>query len=277
MPKQLLSGDPDDATVTNEVVNQEPVKPIPKWTDIRESYLGEFSKKLKTRGPLNEAQKRIRLAVMARRERSHKWNRKYHEKVGMCLTLNALDRVKRLNSENLELDDNVDRMLGQIRELRDKFVAKLAKREKDIAAGAVDPNEPAAKTNAEQMRHWLEMVPSLLEHCEKRIRKENRITKPSDTTSVPNIPNLPAIRDVDSDDEDTGSSDDSSSDVESENSLDSTVMEAKADAVVGEENESRSSADDDLEQSPKEEASDEEEDVQLVEESVESSDTEDDN
>lgn len=139
--------------------------------------IGAFEKKLRTLGTLTEEQRKVREAVQRLRERSHEWNRKYHEKVGMYQGLNGLDQAKRRHADELDQNGSSDRERNEILGIRTKFQFKLARRTMDIGAGSVDPEEPKAKANADEMRSWLEMVPPLLQHMEKLAHQEARLAR----------------------------------------------------------------------------------------------------
>ncbi|KAI1306996.1 hypothetical protein HDE_00855 [Halotydeus destructor] len=80
----------------------------------------------------------------------------------------AVDRVKRMKSENDELDTNLEHMLTTVKQLKEKFLNKLAVREKELLEGLIDPDEPIGKEHARQMRQWLLVVPTLLRHYEQK-------------------------------------------------------------------------------------------------------------
>lgn len=118
--------------------------------------------------PLTEYELKLQKIVNRRREQRRKLNRTFAERTGESMTIIAFDRVKRVQSENDELDENLESMLQTVRDLQTKFKLKLEKREMDIASGAIDPEEPLRKENARQMSQWLSAVPSLLEHYEEK-------------------------------------------------------------------------------------------------------------
>lgn len=118
--------------------------------------------------PLTPDEIKLQKIVERRREQRRKINRRYAERTGYAMTIMAFDRVKRMQSENDELDSNLQSMLQTVRDLQAKFIMKLEKREADIASGKVDPAEPAGKEHARQMTQWLAVVPSLLAHYEEQ-------------------------------------------------------------------------------------------------------------
>lgn len=118
--------------------------------------------------PLSEDELKLQRIVDRRREQRRKLNRRFSERTGHAITLIAFDRVKRIQSENDELDGNLENMLQTVRDLQAKFVSKLEKREHDIAAGVVDAEEPKGKERARQMTQWLAAVPALLEQYDEK-------------------------------------------------------------------------------------------------------------
>ncbi|KAI1286351.1 hypothetical protein HDE_11103 [Halotydeus destructor] len=136
--------------------------------EIRLKVLNEVTKKRRTRAPLTDDEVKLDKIVERRRESRRRWNRRYLERTGRRITMMAIDRVKRMKSENDELDTNLGHMLTTVKQLKEKFLNKLAVREKGLQDGLIDPEEPTGKEHERQMRQWLLVVPSLLQHYEEK-------------------------------------------------------------------------------------------------------------
>ena len=127
--------------------------------------------------PLTQDELKLRKIVEKRRELRRKVNRQYYESKGHATTIRQFDRVKRIQSEQEELDENLDKMLDTVRELQAKFIKRLEKRDKDIIACKIDPEEPVAKEHARQMTQWLSIVPTLLATYENKKKGEWKLDK----------------------------------------------------------------------------------------------------
>lgn len=133
----------------------------------------EVKKRRRAKGPLTKEQLRRKEAVATRRDKVRRINRKEADKFGAFRTMYTMDRVQRMKSENDELDENVEEMITEVIRLRDSFEEKLRKREADIKAGRVDPQEPEGKEKARQIKQWLTTVPTLLAQHERNKAKDH--------------------------------------------------------------------------------------------------------
>jgi len=122
--------------------------------------------------PLTEDELKLRKIIEKRREQRRKVNQIYYKSTGHCATIRQFDKAKRIQSEQEELDENLDKMLDTVRDLQAKFTKRLEKRDKDIAANRLDPEEPTSKEHARQMTQWLSIVPTLLATYENKKRGE---------------------------------------------------------------------------------------------------------
>ncbi|KAI1283110.1 hypothetical protein HDE_12800 [Halotydeus destructor] len=100
--------------------------------------------------PATEAEIELRKTIERKRQARKKWNRKYWERTGRRITMVAIDRVKRIAAENDSLDSNLGDMMKVIDQLQVKFETKLAKRQQDIQAGLVDPEEAKGRTKSDR-------------------------------------------------------------------------------------------------------------------------------
>ncbi|KAI1282582.1 hypothetical protein HDE_12966 [Halotydeus destructor] len=135
---------------------------------IRLNIMNEVTKKRRTRVPLTDDEVKLEKIVERRRERRRRWNQRYLERTGRRINMIAVDRVKRMMAENDELDTNLGHMLTTVKQMKERILNKLAVRAKGLQDGLIDAEEPIGKEHERQMRQWLLVVPSLLQHHEQK-------------------------------------------------------------------------------------------------------------